>query len=87
MGAGAERIAEVLSLFDLADTESKPVKTFSLGMKQRLALARAILAKPNLLILDEPMNGLDPQGINATRELLVTINREYQTTIFYQATF
>lgn len=82
MGAGAGRIAEVLSLFDLADTERKPVKTFSLGMKQRLALAKAILPKPNLLILDEPMNGLDPQGINAIRELLVTINREYQTTIF-----
>lgn len=81
MGAGAERIAEVLRLFGLAGTENKPVKTFSLGMKHRLALARATLTKPNLFILDEPMNGLDPQGINAIRELLVNINREYQTTI------
>lgn len=81
MGTGQERIEEVLSLFDLADTVMKPVKSFSLGMKQRLALARAILTKPKLLILDEPMNGLDPQGINAIRELLLKINQEDKTTI------
>lgn len=81
MGAGHERIDEVLSLFDLAEAENKPVRYFSLGMKQRLALARAILTKPKLLILDEPMNGLDPQGIIAMRELLLNINRQDKTTI------
>lgn len=81
MGAGHERIDEMLSLFDLATVENKPVKNFSLGMKQWLALARAILTKPKLHILDEPMNGLDPQGINAMRELLAKINREDKITI------
>lgn len=81
MDAGHERIDEMLSLFDLAGAENKLVKNFSLGMKQRLALARAILTRPNLLILDEPMNGLDPQGINAMRELLLKINQEEKTTI------
>lgn len=81
MGTGHERIDEMLSLFDLTGAENKPVKNFSLGMKQRLALARAVLAKPALLVLDEPMNGLDPQGINAMRELLLKINREDKTTI------
>ena len=81
MGTGHERIDEMLSLLDLAEAENKPVKNFSLGMKQRLALARAILTRPDLLILDEPMNGLDPQGINAMRELLLKINREDKMTI------
>lgn len=81
MGAGHDRIDEALSLFDLVGAENKPVKNFSLGMKQRLALARAILTKPKLLILDEPVNGLDSQGINAMREILLKINREEKTTI------
>lgn len=81
MGARHERIDEMLSLFDLVEAANKPVKNFSLGMKQRLALARAVLTKPSLLVLDEPMNGLDPQGINAMRGLLLKINREDKTTI------
>ena len=82
MGSGKENIEEILSLFGLLEVMNKPVKNFSLGMKQRLALARSFLARPELLILDEPINGLDPQGIIETRELLLRINREYHTSIF-----
>ena len=81
MGSGYELINETLSLFGLSSATNKAVKSFSLGMKQRLALARAFLTKPELLILDEPINGLDPQGINETRELLFRLSREYQTSI------
>lgn len=82
MGSGYENIEETLLLFGLSNLKGKPVKTFSLGMKQRLALARSFVTKPELLILDEPFNGLDPQGIIETRELLLCINRNYHTTIF-----
>lgn len=81
ISCGYERIKEMLALFGLERTGNKPVKNFSLGMKQRLALARAFLARPELLILDEPINGLDPQGIIEIRELLLQINREYHTSI------
>ncbi len=81
MGAGYENIMETLSLLGIAETGNKAIGKFSLGMKQRLALARAMLTKPDLLILDEPINGLDPQGIIEVRELLLRINREYHTSI------
>ena len=81
MGAGYERIGETLAMLGLSETDSKMVGKFSLGMKQRLALARAFLTRPELLILDEPINGLDPQGILEVRELLRQINREYHTSI------
>lgn len=76
------RIVEVLRLVKLSDAAGKKVKTYSLGMKQRLGLAIALLPEPELLILDEPVNGLDPNGIVEIRELLKNINKELGTTIF-----
>ena len=77
-----ERIDEVLHLVDLQNVERKQVRHYSLGMKQRLAIARAILARPEFLILDEPINALDPEGIREMRSLFQRLNRETGTTIF-----
>jgi len=76
-----KRIDEVLVLTGLAETGRKRAGRFSLGMKQRLAIAIALLNDPALLILDEPTNGLDPEGIVAMRELFRMLNRERQVTI------
>lgn len=78
----AKRIAEVLDLVKLADSANKKVKHYSLGMKQRLGLALALLSGPELLVLDEPVNGLDPAGIIETRQLLLDINRSSGVSIF-----
>ncbi len=75
------RIKKVLSIVGLENTKSKKVKQFSLGMKQRLSIAVALLHQPELLILDEPTNGLDPNGIVEVRELLKHLNREENTTV------
>ena len=75
------RIAEVLELTGLSNTGNKRCSSFSLGMKQRLAIAVALLHHPRLLILDEPTNGLDPTGIIEIRELLKSINRTMGITI------
>jgi lantibiotic transport system ATP-binding protein len=75
------RIGEVLELVGLANTGRKKAGEFSLGMKQRLSIAIALLNNPKLLILDEPTNGLDPNGIIEIRELLRRLNRESAITI------
>lgn len=75
------RIAEVLELVGLPDTGRKRVGEFSLGMKQRMSIAVALLHRPSLLILDEPTNGLDPNGIIEMRQLLSRLNREDGVTI------
>lgn len=77
-----ERIDEVLQMVDLQNVEGKQIRHYSLGMKQRLVIARAILAKPEFLILDEPINALDPEGIREMRNLFQRLNQEDGTTIF-----
>lgn len=69
-------IDKVLRQVGLGDTNKKKVKNFSLGMKQRLGIAVLLLNNPKLLLLDEPMNGLDPQGIAELRELIIQLNKE-----------
>lgn len=76
-----ESIPELLELVDLHGTGKKKAGKFSLGMRQRLGIAVALCGKPDILILDEPINGLDPQGIIQMREILLNINREKHTTI------
>lgn len=75
------RVDEVLEIVGLADTGKKYVKNFSLGMRQRLGIANALLTKPEIMVLDEPVNGLDPEGIVEIRELLLKLNKEEHITI------
>lgn len=76
-----EPIPELLKLVGLENTGRKKAKNFSLGMKQRLGIAVALAGDPDFLVLDEPTNGLDPQGIIEMRELLLKLNREHQITM------
>ncbi|WP_121610949.1 ABC transporter ATP-binding protein [Mesobacillus foraminis] len=81
LDAPKTRIDEVLSIVRLTKEAKRPVKGFSLGMKQRLGIAAALLGNPELLILDEPTNGLDPSGILEIRELIKSMPKEHGITI------
>ena len=74
-------ISELLKLVGLEHSGKKKAKNFSLGMKQRLGIAIALSGDPDFLVLDEPINGLDPQGIIEMRELILKLNREHQITV------
>ena len=75
------QVDEMLKTVNLDPREKKPVRHYSMGMKQRLGVALALLGGPDLLLLDEPINGLDPEGIREMRELLLRLNRERGLTI------
>ncbi len=77
----ARRVDDALDRVGLGDVDGRPVRAYSLGMRQRLGLANALLRSPRLLVLDEPTNGLDPQGIRDIRALLLELNRA-GTTVF-----
>jgi ABC-type multidrug transport system ATPase subunit len=81
-GAGRKRIEEVLDLVGLLPRSRDKVKTFSHGMKQRLGIAQALLSDPELIILDEPTNGLDPQGMKEVRDLVLHLARDQKKTVF-----
>ena len=75
------KIRELLALFHLEEQKKKKIKQFSMGMKQRLGIAMALLGNPDLLILDEPINGLDPEGILEIRQMLKRFNEENRITM------
>lgn len=81
-GCSAERINQTLEIVGLLDRANDKVKTFSQGMRQRLGIAQALLPNPRLVILDEPTNGLDPQGMKDVRELILHLARDQKITVF-----
>ena len=81
-GLDSKCIDKYLAIVGLSDAAHRKAKEYSLGMKQRLGIAMALLPDPSLLILDEPANGLDPNGIIEIRELLKSLNREHGKTVF-----
>lgn len=76
-----DSVTEVLRLTGLTDERKKPFRAFSMGMKQRLGIALALMGEPDLLLLDEPTNGIDPEGIVQIRQLLLKLNQERHITI------
>ncbi len=81
LGVSDERIREVLELVDLAGTGKKKAGAFSMGMKQRLGIGIALLSRPRLLVLDEPLNGLDPIGIRELRQMIRRFPKDGMTVI------
>jgi ABC-2 type transport system ATP-binding protein len=80
LDVGKKRVEEVLSLVSLTQAADKTVGKYSLGMKQRLGIARAFLGNPKTIILDEPTNGLDPEGVIEIRELIRNLSKNEHTT-------
>src|SRR5262249_20491317 len=80
-GVDNKRVEQVLEIVGLRDRARDPVKVYSYGMRQRLGIAQALLPTPELIILDEPTNGLDPQGIHETRELIRRLRDEFRLTV------
>ena len=80
-GVQSKRVDEVLEIVDLLDRAGDPVRVYSYGMRQRLGIAQALLPTPELVILDEPTNGLDPQGIQETRNLIRRLRDEFKLTV------
>ena len=76
------KIDEILELVGLSEARNIKMKKYSLGMKQRLAIGLALISDPELLVLDEPVNGLDPNGMKEVRELLIKLNQEHGVTVF-----
>lgn len=79
---GKDKVLEVLKIVGLYDRRKDKVSTYSLGMKQRLGIAQALLNNPKIIILDEPANGLDPMGMIELRELILKLNKENGITFF-----
>jgi ABC-type multidrug transport system ATPase subunit len=80
-GVQSKRVEEVLEIVELRDRARDPVREYSYGMRQRLGIAQALLPTPELIILDEPTNGLDPQGIQQTRHLIRRLRDEFKLTV------
>lgn len=80
-GARKQRVEEVLEIVDLRDRARDPVRVYSYGMRQRLGIAQALLPTPEVIILDEPTNGLDPQGIQQTRTLIRRLRNDFRLTV------
>lgn len=80
-GVQRKRVEEVLDIVDLRDRAEDPVKVYSYGMRQRLGIGQALLPTPEIIILDEPTNGLDPQGIHETRKLIRRLRDEFKLTV------